>query len=557
MKIPILGLLATLLILSCTKENTIIKSYPSIHIVSNKSVTLDTTQLKTWAYKDIMQDTIPGISLDRVYQELIADKVGDTVIVAVIDMEVDIEHEDLAHAIWQNPKEIPDNNRDDDGNGYTDDIHGWNFLGNLKEENNLFVNYEYTRILKKYDTVFKDKTIAEIAVQDTVAFNTYQRAAKKYEKRMEYALERKENYIGLENNYINAKKALSSYFPINDYTLEQLDSLKTMLKGDEEMDLHLLILSNCIKYKITKDWILDQKRKSSERVDKLLNKEYNDKVITSDDPDNLEDSKYGNPYVYKNADFLSHGTLVAGVVTADRGNNKGTHGITNTVKIMPLCISAYGDEHDKDMTLAIRYAVDNGAKIINISSSKEFSLHQDWVADAIRYASKNDVLIVTSAGNDGYDLDAPENYNYPDDTDLQGNEIVDTFIKVGSSCYQLNKIVNTNDSNYGKKKVDIFAPGEKIYTTEPSNIYDFHNGTSYATPMVSGVAALIRSYYPSLSAATVKDILMQSGTAYHINVEIEQEDGTKKLVPFSELSKSGRIVNAYHAMVLAEKMSKQ
>jgi len=221
---------------------------------------------------------------------------------------------------------------------------------------------------------------------------------------------------------------------------------------------------------------------------------------------------------------------------------------------MPLCISTYGDEHDKDMALAIRYAVANGASIINISSGKDYSLHSDWVEKEIIRAHNQDVLIVTSAGNDHLNLDQKEVFNYPNDTNSKGDEIVDNFIKVGASTNNLNKNIKRKSSNYGKTEVDIFAPGENIYTTSPNNTYSTKNGTSYAAPIVSGVAALIRSYYPSLSAAEVKDILMKSGTAYHIDIEIEQEDGSKKLVPFSELSKSGKIVNAYNALLLAEKV---
>jgi len=557
MKISYSFLLLTLLLQSCKKEKKIIESYPSIHIANPKTIALDTNQLKTWAYMDMVTDTIPGIGLDKVYTDLIPDKTGDTITVAIIDMEVDIEHEDLKDNIWHNTKEIPDNNRDDDDNGYTDDIHGWNFLGNLKGENNVYVNYEYTRILKTYDSLFNNKEIDTILETNRKIYQTYKRAQKKYKERLDFANNEVKNANYILSTYTNAKKVLMPYFPEKDYSLVKLDSLKNSIgKSDKEIMDYLVILTDFLTYNLNEKWTLENKRVADERIDKLLNKYYNDRSITGDDPNNIEDIAYGNPYVSMNADFLDHGTLVAGVIAANRTNAIGAKGVTDLVKIMPLCISAYGDEHDKDMALAIRYAVANGAKIINISSSKEFSLHQDWVTAAIRYAAEKDVLIVTSAGNDGYDLDEPDIYNYPDDTDAQGNEVVDTFIKVSSSGYTLDKNLKHISSSYGKKEVDIFAPGEEIYTTNPSNTYGSNNGTSFAAPIVAGVAALIRSYYPSLSAAEVKDILMKSGTAYHIDIEIEQEDGSKKLVPFSELSKSGKIVNAYNAMILAEKLVK-
>ena len=253
---------------------------------------------------------------------------------------------------------------------------------------------------------------------------------------------------------------------------------------------------------------------------------------------------------------MDHGTLTTGVLAASRANNTGAKGITDNIKVMSLCISPYGDEHDKDMALAIRYAVDNGAKIINISSSKEFSLREDWVHDAIKYASDNDVLIVTSAGNSNYNLDEPDTFNYPDDTKEDGTEVADNFIKVGATTY-LSEEFKRSSSSYGKNSVDVFAPGLKIYTTssQKNEKYTYSGGTSAATPIVSGVAALVRSYYPKLSASQVKEIILQSGVSYNIDIEIEQEDSTKKSIPFSELSKSGKVVNAYNALLMAAQLS--
>ena len=222
---------------------------------------------------------------------------------------------------------------------------------------------------------------------------------------------------------------------------------------------------------------------------------------------------------------------------------------------MPVAISPYGDEQDKDVALAIRYAVDNGAKIINISSSKYFSMHRNWVMDALKYAEEKDVLVVTSAGNEAENLDKKQ--NYPDDTDEKNNEVLKNFLKVGASTYELNENIVHYTSNYGKESVDIFAPAKNIYTTYPNNAYGFSSGTSYSAPVVSGIAALIRSYYPNLSASEVKTIILNSGVTINWEVNKPPTTNNKELVPFSTLSKSGKIVNAYNALLMAEEVSKK
>ncbi len=550
MKISFLGLLVTLLILSCTKENTIIKSYPSIHIVPDKSVTLDTTQLKTWAYKDIMLDTIPGISLDRVYTDVISDKTGDTIIIALLDTELDITHEDLKDQIWVNSDEIESNGIDDDDNGYIDDIHGWNFLGNKSGGNVLFQNFEITRIVKYYEEILKKGK--SISLEEE---KKYLRAKKLYDHQSKNAELDLEYVHKVVKKYRVAKEELSMFFPDKKYTTEKL----ALLKSDslhKKLFHHIESLQEMLRYNITEKEMDDQIRSYANHVDYYLNKEYDDRMVQQDDPFSILDISYGNNIVNNNLGQLYHGTLVSGILAAKRSNTIGIDGITNKAIIMPLCISVNGDEHDKDIALAIRYAVDNGAKIINMSSSKHFSLHQEWVTEALEYANKKDVLFIMSAGNNNKNLDLTKNRIHPSPSTRNGQSL-DNFILVGGSGKKADAYLKASFSNYGKNTVDIFAPSIDMYTTNINNNYKKDSGTSFAAPIVSGVAALIRSYYPSLSAAAVKDILMQSGTAYHINVEIEQEDGTKKLVPFSELSKSGRIVNAYNALLLAEKISKQ
>lgn len=218
---------------------------------------------------------------------------------------------------------------------------------------------------------------------------------------------------------------------------------------------------------------------------------------------------------------------------------------------MPLSISAFGDEHDKDISLAIRYAVDNGAKVINMSFGKEFSLYKEWVFDAIKYADKNNVLIVSSAGNDGRNLNTSE--VYPNDSDINQNEVADNFLLVGASNYNINSKMVPRFSNYGSNNVDVFAPGRKTYSTsaKKEKYETVAGGTSTSSAITSGVAALLRSHYPNLTASQIKHILMDSGVKYTFPVKIRDT-----LLPFNKLSKSGKIINAYNALIMADSISR-
>jgi subtilisin family serine protease len=284
---------------------------------------------------------------------------------------------------------------------------------------------------------------------------------------------------------------------------------------------------------------------------------YNERLLIGDNPTILEIG-YGNNNVSNTIKGVrtiqDHNTMVSGIIAANRTNEKGIKGILQNVKIMPLNISPSGDEHDKDITMAIRYAVDNGAKVINMSFGKEFSMHEDWVLEAFKYAEEHNVLLVRSAGNESLNVD--KNESFPRDIPLGGlKEICGNFITIGSSTHKLDSTFVSDYSNYGKNNVDLFAPGDKIYTTSASNSYKSDSGTSLAAPMVSGTAALIWSYYPNLTVTEVKQIILESGTAYDIEVLVPGGEGKK--VKFSELSKSGKVLNVYDAMELAKKVSKK
>ena len=279
-----------------------------------------------------------------------------------------------------------------------------------------------------------------------------------------------------------------------------------------------------------------------------LNKDFKGRT-TNDDVNDLTDVGYGNGNVKPVKKSESHGTHVAGIIAAERNNGKGANGVANNVEIMALRTVPNGDEYDKDVALAIRYAVDNGAKVINGSFGKSFSPHADWVRDAIKYASDNDVVFVHAAGNDSNDVDVEP--NFPDDN-VDYVEVSNTYIRVGSLTERYGSKLVSGFSNYGKKNVDIFAPGSAIYSTMPENEYDFNGGTSMAAPGVAGIAALIRSQYPDLTAAQVKQVILDSGLPLTTKVVVGGDASNVK--PFVELSSSGKIANAYNALIMASKI---
>jgi len=289
-----------------------------------------------------------------------------------------------------------------------------------------------------------------------------------------------------------------------------------------------------------------------------LNKEFNGRAIVGDNPDDINDRGYGNNNVIgPEKEGAKHGTHVAGIIAQGRANGLGGDGVaTPVVKIMAVRAVPDGDEYDKDVALAIRYAVDNGAKVINGSFGKYYSTHSDWVYDAIKYAASKDVLIVCAAGNEGRDLNEGNGVErYPNDHAVGQPEIADNFLSVGALAPEYGPDMVANFSNYGITEVDVFAPGVRIYATTPNNKYEFLQGTSMASPNAAGVAALIRAYYPELTAPQVKQVIMQSGIQLNNLVNLGERGSEQR--PFTEISRTGRIVNAYNALIMADQMAKK
>jgi len=542
-------IVCSILLLAGCKKNIEYIPYNSIHLIEKKSNEISKKDLEYWYFKDMLDDTVPGISLDKAYSyisETTSLKSNvDKVVIAVIDMSIDIEHEDLTGKIWANRDEIDGNGIDDDDNGYIDDYNGWNFLGGQGNESSEFVNYEYTRILKKYSDYYNTgEDISALSERDRSIF---QRTLKKFQERQAYAEEQLKINLSAMSYMTTLDSMANVIFQGSDYDTKMLDSVKKIYDGESIEREYLNNLIEVMNQGVSFEDVKLRLVKSQERINKLLNLNYDDRNIIGDSENDLSDINYGNPKVNHNVSLLDHGTSVAGIIAANRRNDKGANGISDDLLIMPLVVSAYGDENDKDMTLAIRYAVNNGASIINISSGKFFSMHEHWVLEAIKYAADHDVLIVNSAGNESLNLD--ENSFYPNDEDENGIEVSNNYIKVGSSSNYLNGSLKAASSSFGKKRVDVFAPGVDMYTANARDgNYHFVSGTSFAAAVVSGLAGMLRKYYPKLSAQDIKYILMNSGSAYHVEVPLDENSTLK----FNELSKSGRIVNALNALKLAQ-----
>jgi len=493
------------------------------------------------------------MSTEKAYAELLKDKPATTVIVAVVDAGIDINHPDLKDIIWTNEDEIPGNGIDDDNNGYVDDVHGWNFLGAKDGKMAGPEQLEMTRLVAKYRKQWKDKTIDQIDPKDQKTFELYQRAEKMLSKKLKHLSDLKIRFNRLYTMAQKSEKILKEALQTDKLTKEAVEKLETKDSSVFQAKQMYLQGLNLEALKGFKNYVEGQDKYN-------LNVNFNGR-IQGDDPDDINDTNYGNPNVIPPNEDELHGTHVAGIIAQVRHNGIGGDGVADHVLIMPVRTVPDGDEYDKDVALAFRYAVDNGAKVINTSFGKYFSPHADWVWDAIKYAASHDVLIVNAAGNDGKDMDAfGEKISYPNDGDQKGVEISDNFLNVGAIGPNYGPGMVASFSNYGKETVDVFSPGQKIYATVPFSKYKFLQGTSMASPDVAGVAAVIRSRFPGLSASEVKHIIMDAGLSPQISVIRPEEDdyeGDPHLVSFESLSKSGKMVNLYNAILLAQDLCKE
>jgi len=497
---------------------------------------------ENWFNLDPTQDNVRGVSTERTYAELLKGKQGRTIIVAVIDSGVDITHEDLQGKIWVNTKEIPNNGKDDDGNGFVDDINGWNFIGGKNGKNVHQDSYEltreYVRLSKKFGKKSKPND-PEFAYFEKIKKELEQKKAEKQEEKNQ--LQEYYDAIGI------VRKALGD----KPLTLENLKTIETNDKKVEDAKNKVFFLYMMASPEELEEYYTKGIKNALEYG---YNEKFDTRKIVGDNPKKLREKGYGNNDV-KGPDAF-HGTHVAGIIAANRDNNLGIKGVANNVLIMPIRAVPDGDERDKDIANAIYYAVDNGAHIINMSFGKAYSPNKAFVDEAVKYAESKGVLLIHAAGNDAKDLEVEP--NFPNRTYADTKKEASNWLEIGASSWHSNNSqFVANFSNYGKTKVDVFAPGVDIYSTVPDkNTYKYASGTSMAAPATAGVAALIMSYYPTLTAVQVKEILMKSSIKYNQNINKpgEKENTNTKL---SDLCITGGIINAYEAIKMAEEMSKK
>jgi subtilisin family serine protease len=503
---------------------------------------------KNWHQLDKATTGYYGISLDKAYGLLKTKKIkSKQVLVAVIDSGIDTLHEDLKPVLWTNPREIPYNGIDDDKNGYIDDVHGWNFIGGKDGRNVKEDSYEgarvYHKLKAKYGSLIPDETT--LTAEEKAEVEVYKKAQAKVVGDVspaEVAFLKRMLPSFLKGDSVIRKELGKAEYSCNDlqnYNSENADAKKT------KSFLQQLCKANGTE-DITNTQIQDEfegRLRKAESAD-AAPKEYR-KEIVQDNEDDINDRYYGNNDIM--ASTPTHGTHCSGIIAGVRNNGKGGDGVADNVRIMMLRAVPDGDEHDKDIANAIRYAVDNGAQVVSMSFGKDFSPQKHWVDDAVKYAETKGVLLVHAAGNDAKNVDTAD--NFPNANYINNKGRATNWITVGASGDPKNGGITASFSNYGKKEVDVFAPGVQIYATIPGgNTYGKLSGTSMACPVVAGTAALLLEYFPNLSAKQLKYVIEKSATAPDTEVNIP---GTSDKVKLAELSKTGGLLNAYEAVKLA------
>lgn len=509
---------------------------------------------KGWHLLDKTKDGFAGISINQAYDFIHSKNLkGKTVVVAIIDSGIDTLHEDLKDILWTNPKEIPGNGIDDDGNGYIDDIHGWNFIGGADGKNVKSDSYEGARVYHMYKSKYDNKTIdtTKMSADDKDQYKMWLKAKKKIEgdgseEGVDLVMYRRALLTAQKSDSI-LRKALNR----DSYTGNDLDTFNTESPAEKNAKGSMLFFfkNNNMMETTSKEFLegFDEFVSGEERKAEAKEKapENYRGEITKDNEQDINDRKYGNPDVMASTPF--HGTHVAGIIGAMRNNGKGMDGVADNVRIMMIRAVPDGDEHDKDIALAIRYAADNGAKVVNMSFGKDFSPQKKWVDEAVKYAESKGVLLVHAAGNDAKDIDTAD--NFPNPVMRATNKKATNWITVGASGDPSAGGYTASFSNYGKKQVDVFAPGVRIWSSIPGgNTYGFAQGTSMACPVVAGTAAFLLEYFPYLTPQQLKYCITKGSQAPGGKVKVP---GSDEMVALSDISESGGILNAYEAAKIA------
>lgn len=501
--------------------------------------------LKGWHHKD-PSEGIMGVGTQQAY-DLLKDRKSSKVIVAILDSGVDTDHEDLKDNIWVNEDEIPGNGIDDDKNGYVDDINGWNFLGNADGLNIDAANLEVTRLYRKFAPQFAEvESKKDVAKENRADFALFKEVEAKILDELNSSAQEFAQIDGFLQVY-NAADSVAKSTLGDDYTAEDV---LNWAPESEDGNLYQSVLAGLAQDpSFSQEGLVKYHKYLKDKLEYHYNPRFVDRAVMGDDYENTSEKYYGNPDVA--APHNDHGTHVAGIVGAVRNNDLGTNGICENVALMSVRMVPNGDEFDKDVANAIRYAVDNGADIINMSFGKAYSPQKEAVYSAIKYAEENDVLLISGAGNDAANIDKVE--SFPNPFYINQKKKCATWLSVGANAHSGDENLVGSFSNYGRKNLDIFAPGVQVYSTYPDDNYEFADGTSMAAPVVSGVAALIKSYFPEISAAELKSLLVESSNKYpKLSVNMPGSGfGNTKQTKFKKLSSSYGVVSAVNAAKLA------
>lgn len=500
---------------------------------------------------------IEGVRTEETYKTFGMPKSED-IIVAVIDSGVDVNHEDLQGKIWINEGEIANDGIDNDGNGYVDDVFGWNFIGGSngmativkdgslanglrleKGDPSAQVDADTLEITRELLRMKKLKARVEelgetLSAQQEAYLNRIQ---KEVGDAVEEAKQVVTTYSTRLKQYKAAEEVLKSA-GVSTMTLESVRAVESTDAAvlEAKKTMITLLSNNMSEARLTR--ILDA---YGDRLQFMYNENFNPRTIVGDNYTDVNERIYGNNDVI--GPDSSHGTHVAGSIAADRDNGLGIKGVATNVKIMAVRVVPNGDERDKDVANGIRYAVDNGAKIINMSFGKSFSPYKKVVDEAVKYAESKGVLLVHAAGNSNQNNDTEP--NFPNRHDKTRGVEFTNWLEIGASSFQKGLTLPADFSNYGKRSVDFFAPGVDILSTTPDNSYDTYSGTSMAAPTASGVAALLLSYDTSMDAASVRSLMIDTSRRYpKLKVNLP---GTTNQVLFSTLSTYGSIVDAFEA----------
>ncbi len=492
-----------------------------------------------WYHLDRVPRSGPGLDTRAAYRDVLQGRPPqDTVQVAVIDSGLDIDHEDLAAKLWTNADEIPGNDVDDDGNGYIDDVHGWNFIGGPDGKNVDQDTYELTRIYVDLQERFAGVDSARVGPDARDRYRRYQDIKRTFQKKRREARKRLAK-VGKAQKAVQASvDVLKSHLGTDSLTQSAVRSVTSSRRDVRRAQQTLQYFYD---QDLSPSDLKDYKNQLERQVEYNYNPDFNPRSIVGDDYADKTERRYGNNDA--EGPDPGHGTHVAGIIGATRDNSIGIDGVARGVRLMSVRAVPNGDERDKDVANAIRYAVDNGADVINMSFGKSYSPHKGVVDAAVQYADSMGVLMVHAAGNDGANVDSTDNFPSPYYAD--GGR-AQRWIEVGASSWEGGEKLAASFSNYGAERVDVFAPGHSIYSTVPDDAYERNDGTSMAAPMVSGLAALIMAHYPSLTATDVRTIILETATPYRNRTVARPGDG--ETVPFGTLSDTGAVVNAHAAL---------